>query len=246
MSSRILLVGATDGIGLALASRYLREAWEVGLVGRSPQKLERVTRRLRKEHADARVVGVLCDVTDDRAVPGAFERALAGLGGLDLMVYCAGVRSSGETPGERFAAAAEMLDVNLAGAIHFLELGADHLARTGAGHLAAIGSVAGDWARPRDPSYGASKAGLHAYLKGLRVRLRGTGVRVSTIKPGSVDTRMLSGDAPGAIQPEDAARRIQAGLDAGREVFYVPWWWRLVSVGLRLTPGWLLRRIISD
>lgn len=246
MSSRVLLVGATDGIGLALASRYLREGWDVGIVGRSREKLGRVTRRLREEHADARVVGVLCDVTDEAGVPGAFERAVEELGGLDLMVYCAGVRIEGGTAEERYAAAAGMLDVNLAGAIHFLELGAEHLVPAGAGRLAAIGSVAGDWARPRDPSYGASKAGLHAYLKGLRVRLRGTGVRVSTIKPGSVDTRMLSGDAPGAIQPEDAARRIQAGLDAGREVFYVPWWWRLVSVGLRLAPRWLLRRIISD
>lgn len=245
MNNRVLLVGATDGIGRALASCYLEEAWQVGIVGRDPDKLRRVTDELRERQWGGRVVPVVCDVTEHDAVPDAFHRSLEGLGGLDLLVYCAGVRASAETAEGRYAAAAEMLDVNLGGAVQFLELGAEHFTRLGEGHLAAIGSVAGDWPRPRDPSYGASKAGLHAYLSGLRMRLRGAGVRVSTIKPGSVKTRMLSGDPPGAIEPEDAARRIQKRLSAGREEFYVPWWWRFVSLGLRLTPRWILRRIVS-
>lgn len=240
----VLLVGATDGIGLALASRYLEEGWSVGIVGRDRDKLRRVTERLQEDDPEEMIVGVQCDVTDEQGVSGAFGRALEKLGRLDLLVYCAGTRKEGDTPEERYSAAAEMLDVNLAGGIHFLELGAAHFIRTGGGHLAAIGSVAGDWARPRDPSYGASKAGLHSYLDGLRMRLRDAGVSVSTVKPGSVDTRMLGDDAPGAIQPEDAARQIQRKLSAGREVFYVPGWWRVVSLGLRLMPRWLQRRVI--
>lgn len=245
MKRRVLLVGATDGIGRALASRYVSGDRAVAVVGRDPEKLRRVIDRLRRGDGGGRAMGVRCDVTDRGGVPEAFDRALEKLGGLELLVYCAGVRTGGRTAEERYAASARMLDVNLAGAIHFLELAADHFAAEGGGHLAAIGSVAGDWARPRDPAYGASKAGLHAYLSGLRMRLRGSGVRVSTIKPGSVNTRMLSGEPPGAIEPEDAARRIERGLSAGREEFYVPGWWRLVSLGLRLAPRWLLRRIIT-
>lgn len=241
----VLLVGATDGIGLALASRYLSQGWRIGLVGRSRTKLDRVTKGLREKYGRDRIADIQCDVTDESRVSEAFGRILRTLEGLDLMIYCAGVRKRGETPQERHSAAAEMLDVNLAGAIHFLELGAAHFIDKGRGHLAAIGSVAGDWARPRDPSYGASKAGLHSYLSGLRMRLRDAGVSVSTVKPGSVDTRMLSDDALGAIQPKDAARQIQRKLSAGREVFYVPGWWRVVSLGLRLMPRWVQRRVIQ-
>lgn len=245
MSRRVLLVGATDGIGLALASRYLHEGWDLAVIGRSRAKMDRVTRTLRREYVGATVTGVLCDVTDELRVPDAFDQAVDELGGLDLLVYCAGTRSHGETAEEKYAAAARMLDVNLSGSIQFVELAAEYLSAAGDGHIAAIGSVAGDWPRPRDPSYSASKAGLHAYLEGLRMRLRDSGVRVTTIKPGSVRTRMLSGNPVGAIDPGDAARRIQRGLSEGRDVLYVPRWWRLVSLGLRLSPRWLLRRLIS-
>ena len=77
------------------------------------------------------------------------------------------------------------------------------------------------------------------------MRLRNSGVRVSTIKPGSINTRMLGDNALGAIEPEDAAHRIVRKLNAGREEFYVPGWWRIVSFGLRMTPGWLQRQIIE-
>lgn len=241
----VLLVGATDGIGLALASRYLSQNWRIGIIGRNRTKLDRVTNELQEKHGRGRIADIQCDVTNESLVSGAFGRILETLGGVDLMIYCAGIRKRGETPEERYSVVAEMLDVNLAGAIHFLELGAEHFIGVGKGHLAAIGSVAGDWARPRDPGYGASKAGLHSYLNGLRMRLRATGVRVSTIKPGSVNTRMLTDDSPGSIEPEEAARRIERCLSAGHEVFYVPGWWRAVSLGLRLMPRWLQRRVIE-
>lgn len=239
----VLLVGATDGIGRALARSYLEEGWRVGVVGRSREKLDRVSEELAEEHPDGWVSPVRCDVTDSAAVPGAFEEALRKLGHLHLMVYCAGLMAGGDSAGERYAATARMLEVNLAGAVHFLELAADYFAAAGRGHLAAIGSVAGDRGRKGNPGYGASKAGLHAYVEGLRHRLHGRGVRVSAVKPGWVNTRMLARDRAAAIEPEDAARRIRRGLRAGKEVFYVPAWWRVVSLGLRLTPRWLYKRI---
>lgn len=238
-----LLVGATDGIGLALARRYLRLGWRVGIVGRNPEKLDRVTGDLGSELPDARVAGVVCDVTEVDRVAPAFERALRALGQLDLLVYCAGAMRWPDSPDERGRAAREMFEVNAAGAAHFLELAADYLAEVGRGQLAGVGSVSGDRGREGNPGYGASKAGLHAYLEGLRHRLHGTGVTVSTVKPGWVRTRMLAEDRPGAIEPEEAARRIAAGLEAGREVFYVPGWWRLVGAALRWMPRSLFKRI---
>lgn len=238
----VLLVGATDGIGRALAQEYLTRRWRVAIVGRDPRKLERVVAELRRGTSDAELAGVVCDVTDVERVRPAFNEALRALGQLDLLVYCAGAMDGGETPDVRGRTARAMLEVNAAAAAHFLELGADYLVDAKRGQLAAIGSVAGDRGRKGNPVYCASKAALDAYLEGLRHRLHGTGVTVSTVKPGWVNTRMLEEDPPGAIEPAVAARKIADGLEREREVFYVPGWWRAVGYVLRWMPRSLFKR----
>lgn len=240
----VLLIGATDGIGLALARQYLTLRWRVCVMGRNPEKLERVSDGLRREFSDPELVSVECDVTEwSRAAPG-FDEALCALGQIDLVVYCAGVMEAGSMADERAAAGRRMIEVNTTGAVPFLEMAADYLVEVGKGQLAAIGSVAGDRGRKGNPGYCASKAGLHTYLEGLRHRLHGTGVQVITIKPGFVKTRMLGDDAPpGAIEPEEAAEKIARGLERRRDEFYVPRWWRLVGLALRLMPRFLFKRI---
>lgn len=238
----VLLVGATDGIGLALAREYLRHRWRVGIIGRDADKLERVRSGLRSDFADPSLACVACDVTDVDRVESAFEEGLRALGQLDLLVYCAGIMRSADNPDGRGRTARQMFSVNAAAAAHFLELGAGYLREVGAGQLAALGSVAGDRGRKGNPAYGASKAGLHAYLEGLRHRMHGTGVTVSTVKPGWVRTRMLARDFRIAIEPEDAAQRIHDGLQRRREVLYVPWWWRFVGFTLRWSPRFLMHR----
>lgn len=238
----VLLVGATDGIGRALAREYLARSWRVAIVGRDPDKLERVVGELHRDAPDPDLAGVICDVTNADRVRPAFNETLRALGQLDLLVYCAGVMTGGATPEERGQAARTMLEVNAAGAIHFLELAADYFAEAGRGQLAALGSVAGDRGRKGNPAYGASKAALHAYLEGLRHRLHGTDVLVSTVKPGWVNTRMLETEQAGAVEPEAAARKIADGLQRGREVFYVPGWWRGVGLALRWMPRFLFKR----
>jgi len=217
----------------------------VAVLGRDEEKLERVTDQLRADHPGRTVVGVRCDLTDDARVQPAFEEAARGLGQVDLVVYCAGVMPDRPAdPEAAFRAAREMFEVNVLGAIHLLELAADHMAAAGGGTVAALGSVAGERVRKGNPAYGASKAALHAYLEGLRFRLHGTGVKVVTVKPGFVNTRMLAGrPAPGAIEPAEAARRIADGIRRGRESFFVPGWWGLVGLALRSVPRPLFKRI---
>jgi NAD(P)-dependent dehydrogenase (short-subunit alcohol dehydrogenase family) len=241
----VLLVGGTDGLGLALAREYLARGARVCLIGRSSSKVERRLEELRHGRSGSRVSGVVCDVTDAASIDAAFAAALRELGQLDLLLYCAGVMRPAGSLRERLEGAAEMLEVNTLGAIRFLERGADHLQTLGRGRVAAIGSIAGVRGRKGNPGYGASKAALHAYLEGLRHRLHGTGVAVSTVKPGFVRTRMLA-DAPRfppALAPEDAARRIVDGLERGRDEFFVPRWWALVAAALRLLPVALHKRL---
>lgn len=235
----VVLVGATDGIGLALARAYLERAWRVGLVGRDPTKVDRCVRELRDAYPGETVVGGVLDVARSRSVGPALEEVLADLGQMDLLVYCAGVMQTGR-PGVQ-----TMADVNFVGAVHVLAWAADYMVEGGRGTLAAIGSVAGDRGRKGNPEYCATKAALHEYLEGLRHRLHGTGVSVCTIKPGWVRTRML-GEVPGfppSISATRAAELIVRGIEGGRDAFYVPGFWRFIAGVLRTMPRALFKRM---
>lgn len=235
----VVLVGATHGIGLALAEAFVERSWRVGLVGRSPARVEEAVARLRDGYPGSLVEGAVLDVTRREDVAPALDALVVALGQVDLVVYCAGVMEDGPRGARR------MLDVNVLGAVDVLEWGAARLVEAGEGRLAAIGSVAGDRGRKGNPVYGASKAALHQYLEGLRHRLHPRGVGVSTIVPGWVRTRML-GDVPGfppSVSAARAARLIVAGLEAGRDVFYVPRWWWLVSQLLQTLPRFLFKRV---
>jgi short-subunit dehydrogenase len=243
---RVVLVVATDGIGRALAREYLERGWGVGVVGRDPGKLEGVVEGLTREVPGGTARGVVCDVADGARVGDAFAEILGELGHMDLLVYCAGVLPQAESLDERIEGAGRMVEVNVRGAIHWLELGADYFVSLGRGHLAAIGSVAGERGRKGAPAYGASKAALHQYAEGLRHRLHGTGVTVSVAKPGWVKTRMLPDEAaasPLSVSAERAARLVYRGLARGRESFYVPWWWGIPGLALKLLPRALFKRI---
>ncbi|MEQ8329592.1 MAG: SDR family NAD(P)-dependent oxidoreductase [Longimicrobiales bacterium] len=235
----VVLVGATDGIGLALARAHLERSWRVAVVGRSSSKVDRVVTELREAVPGGTVVGGVLDVTQRARTAGVLNGVLADLGQMDRLVYTAGVMDDGPR------ATGRMIDVNTVGAIDVLEWGAAYLTEAGQGRLAAIGSVAGDRGRRGNPVYGASKAALHQYLEGLRHRLHDQGVGVTTIKPGWVRTRML-GDVPGfppSIAASRAAELIVRGLDAERDAFYVPAWWGLVSLVLRALPRPVFKRM---
>lgn len=242
----VVLAGATDGIGRALAAAYLRRGWRVGVLGRDPGKLEDVLTELRTDEPEGVVRGVVCDVRDPEAIRRAFDEILRRLGQMDLLVYCAGAMPPyGEDLEERLAGVRPTMEVNVTGAIDLLERGADYFVSVGEGRLAAIGSVAGERGRKGHPVYGASKAALHQYLEGLRHRLHSHGVGVTTIKPGWVRTRMLDEDvsgSPAAVEPERAAEIIVRGLERGRDAFYVPGWWAGVALVLRLLPRSLFKR----
>ncbi len=236
-----MIVGATDGIGLALARRYVDEEWRVAVLGPDPGRVSAATEDLRSRAPGATVAGGVLDVQAAERIVPAMEEALAALGQMDLLIYSAGVLHGDESP----AAVRRMVEVNLLGAIEVLSWGADYFAAAGTGHLAAIGSVAGDRGRAARPVYAASKAGLHVYLEGLRNRLHPLGVRVTTIKPGWVRTKMLGAGArfPGAVEPDRAAEIIVRNLHRRRDVFYVPRWWGGVSRALRVLPGALYKRV---
>jgi short-subunit dehydrogenase len=114
-----------------------------------------------------------------------------------------------------------------------------------AGRIVVLGSVAGDRGRLSNYVYGSAKAGLHAYLQGLRARLWRSGVTVTTVKPGPVDTAMTYGldKLPLLVQPEAVAAACLKAAQQGAEQVYVPVPWRLIMAVIRAIPERIFKRL---
>src|SRR5579862_662779 len=226
---RAIVVGASSGIGEALARQLAAGGCQVALVARRHEELARIAGEINAGGADlARCYAH--DVLETDCAPALFQQITHDLGGLDLVIYAAGVMPRLADDEYSFAKDRAMIEVNVLGAIAWLNEAAQRFARAGAGTIIGIGSVAGDRGRRGQPVYCASKAALDTYLESLRNRLGRFGVRVVTIKPGPVDTPMTEGlgKLPMLISAEEAARQIVAAAQRGKRVAYVPGKWRPV------------------
>jgi short-subunit dehydrogenase len=185
------------------------------------------------------------DVTCFDEVSPLFDTIVHELGGLDLIVYVAGVQPAVDLHEYNFTKDEETIKVNVLGAIAWLNQAAARFERTGGGQLAGVSSLAGDRGRVGGPVYNASKAALNTYLEALRNRLSRYGVTVTTLKLGFVDTVLLA-NAPRTfwvISPEEAAAQIVQALDARKQTVYIPGRWRWVGTIVQLIPSIIFRRL---
>lgn len=147
---------------------------------------------------------------------------------------------------EDFHEARRIYETNFTGAASILEIVARDFERKGRGFLIAISSVAGVRWRKTNYIYGAAKAALTECLSGLRQRLHSRGVRVMTVLPGYVRTRMTERmDLPDKLvaTPEEVARDIYSGWKSGRNVIYTKWLWRYIMLIIRHLPEFIFKRI---
>jgi NAD(P)-dependent dehydrogenase (short-subunit alcohol dehydrogenase family) len=195
------------------------------------------------ERADSRVLVYPHDVTDYEAVPALFQDIVRDLGGLDLIVYGAAVQPAIALNEYNFEKDAAMIEVNLLGAIAWLNQAAMRFERARRGHIVGISSIAGDRGRVGGPVYNASKAGLNTYLEALRNRLARRGVTVTTIKPGFVDTKLLANAKKTfwVISPEDAAAQIYLAVLRKKGTVYIPKRWGLIGLIIRHIPSFIFK-----
>lgn len=244
---RALVVGASSGIGAALVRRLAAEGYRVAALARREANLLALRDACA---ADARRTGGAVfvhahDVTRTDEVPALFEEVARELGGLDLVVYAAGIMR--EVPPDDWDTCADlaMIEVNFAGCVAWLNEAARLFRGQRHGTIVGISSVAGDRGRRKNPVYGATKAAMNAYLESLRNRLGVHGVHVCTIKPGFVDTPMTRG-VEGLfwlIDADTAARRILRAARASVNVWYVPMRWFWVMALIRAIPSFVFRRL---
>lgn len=240
-----IVVGASSGIGAALVHELTQRGTIVAALARSGGRLQAVCDAANEAAGEQRAFPYPHDVTEFDVIRDLFRKIVEEVGGLDLIVYVAGVQPPVAPNEYSFDKDAAMVGVNLLGAIAWLNCAAERFAQTGDGHIVGISSISGDRGRTAFPGYHTSKGGLSIYLESLRNRLSRRGVTVTTIKPGFVDTPLLENadKAFWVISPEEAARQIVDAIRHEKQVAYVPGRWRWVSLVIRLIPSFIFRRL---
>lgn len=233
-----VIVGATSPIARAYAADCAVAGKALLLAGRNQAELELIAADLRIRHAAQ--VAIACY---DASLPGEgrrLARSIAG-GSVASVVAFHGVMAGRDD----FAA---MLQVNCASIAELFEAVADDAVDAGAKPvLAAVSSVAGDRGRQSNYPYGASKAALDAYLSGLRNRLHPLGLRVVTIKPGFVRTRLTEGKvnprSPLLAEPAQVAADIRRAVEGSADVIYTRWFWSPIMAIIRSIPEFVFKRL---
>ena len=241
---KALVIGASSGIGAALMPALAAQGYIVAGVARRQSELAAVCAAV-NDKWPGRAHPFVHDVTDYAAAPALFQEIAHHLNGLDLVVYVAGVMPPVAANEYEFSKDRLMVEVNLLGAMAWLDQAAIRFERDRRGHIVGIGSIAGDRGRRGNPAYHASKAGLHTYLESLRNRLSQRGVTVTTIKPGMVQTQMLEhvDKKMWPVSATDAAAQIVTAVGQRRQTVYIPARWRFVSLVIRHLPSIIFRRL---
>jgi decaprenylphospho-beta-D-erythro-pentofuranosid-2-ulose 2-reductase len=244
---RGIIIGASDGIGAALARRLAREGYTLALLARRTDKLELLCSEINQIAGEPRARAYVHDVAEyEKALP-LLRRIVTDLGGLDLVVFVAGVNyPPGGIDKYNFENDRRMIEVNLIGAMAWLTPVAEMFQSAKAGQIVGIGSVAGDRGRVGNPGYNTSKAGLATYLEALRNRLTRHGVNVLTVKPGFVQTEMLKaaqGPTPFTIPAEKAVEDIWQAMKKRKQLIYTAPIWRWIMLAIQHTPSFIFRRL---
>jgi len=236
---KAIVVGASSGIGAAIARQLAAEGADVAILGRREAQLHEVAR----DNAKLRVYEHDVEQTD--TIAPLWERIVEELGDVDTVVYAAGVLHIVDEHEYDFDKDRQMVAVNLIGAIAWLNLAAARFEAKKRGNIVGISSVAGERGRRGNPAYCTSKAALSTYLESLRNRCSRYGVNVVTAKPGFVDTEMTRGKPVfWLISPERAADETLALVKRNDSANgFVPSRWALLILIVRLIPSFLFRRL---
>ncbi len=242
---RVVITGASSGIGAALARHYASQGATLALIARRKDELERLAGAV-----SPRLTFIYpLDVTDAEALKAAAADFIAKAGVPDLVIGNAGISVGTLTQEASDLPVFErVLAVNVVGLVNTFHPFIAPMREAGRGTLAGIASVAGIRGLPGSGAYSASKAAAISYLESLRGELRGSGVKVVTVAPGYIETPMTAVNTypmPFILPVDEAVRRIARVIDAGRSYAVVPWQMAIVAKLLRLLPNRLFDAILS-
>ncbi|MBS1665088.1 MAG: SDR family NAD(P)-dependent oxidoreductase [Bacteroidetes bacterium] len=234
---KILIIGATSGIGRELARLYAGQGHTVGVTGRRNELLY----SLQLEYPNH-----IFTACFDTTAPGAttqLERLVTRMGGLDLLLYNAGWGEPSESLDYEIDKGT--VDINVNAFLEAIHFGWQYFTAQGHGHLAATSSIASNRGNRITPAYSAAKSFQSTYLEGLHIKALRTNpkIYVTDIQPGFVDTKMAKGPRFWVASPQKAARQIKHALDHHRWRVYITRRWWIIAKLFKYIPSWLYHRL---
>ena len=243
---RVAVLGASRGIGRALARLIAERGDRVCLLGRDAPELERSAADLMARGAAGAPI-VLCDLEQPETFGVILDEAVRVLEGIDIVIVTAAAFATQAQLESDPGRLRRLLTVNFTNTILFCEAARERLLRPGAvtPTLCVFSSVAGERGRKPVVFYGAAKAGLTRYLESLDHKYAGRGLRVVCVKPGFVRTSMTEGlpVPPFAGEPDAVAARVLKAIDQGWPVVHAPPIWALIMGIIKALPRAVMRRV---
>lgn len=232
--SKAIIVGASSGIGLEVARLFIQRGWTVGVAARRLDLLQTIGA------ADVEQI----DVTSADA-PDKLMQLVERLGGMDLFFYASGIGKQNRElmPDIELAT----VETNGLGFTRMIGCAYRYFAQQGRGHIAAITSIAGTKGLGPAPAYSATKAMQNVYLQALeqQANARKLDIRFTDIRPGFVDTALLSGTFhyPMMLKPQAVAREIVSAIEHHKHIRVIDWKYRILTAVWRRIPRCIWRRI---
>ena len=240
MSKKVIIIGATSGIGKFLAIQYAQEKYEVGITGRRAGLLSEIA----QGNPDSKFFTAEMDVAQAQSAVEILKNLVEKMGGVDIIVINAGVGF----PKASLEQELQTVDVNARGFLALAHWSYQYFKQKGSGKVVGISSVAAVRSSPYSPEYHATKAFMASYLEGLRLRSKKwkDGVEVIEIRPGYVDTDMTKGQKGmfWVATPEKAAKQIYEAVDANKSIAYVTKRYRIIGLLVKILPEWFLAKVL--
>jgi len=238
----VLIIGAKSDIAKEVAREYAKNGYDLYLAARKCESLKDLANDI-KIRSNAKVVLKEFDVT-------AFEKHKSFYASLEPkpigVIVVSGYMADQKECEKDWEKTLNTINVNYTGAVSFLNIVANDMEKNKNGFIVGVSSVAGDRGRKANYIYGSSKAAFSAYLSGLRNRLYESGVKVLTVKPGFVNTKMTAGlDLPAMLtaQSEEVAKDIFKAQQKNKDVIYTKSIWRVIMMIIKMIPEWKFKRM---